>query len=120
MRDFTSSRDNMNSSPDQSQPPSSPAESGFFFNGVNADDDPTDIGLLKKFISNTLRPQGIGGISFVEPKEIADARARIRHCENTVMHVTDGTPTGSLCGYSIQQAPPQRAPDCPVCELLDC
>lgn len=120
MRDFTSSRDKRNSASDQSQIPSSPAESSFSFNGVNADVDPTDIGVLKKSISNTLRPQGISGISFVEPKEIADARARIRHRENTFMHVTDGTPTGSLCGYSIQHAPPPRAPDCPVCELLDC
>lgn len=120
MRDFTSSCNKRNSTPDQSQMPSKTPESDFSANGLNADNDQTDTGVLKKYISNVLRPQGISSVSFVEPKEIADARAHIRHRENTFMHVTDGTPAGSLCGYSIQHAPPQRASDCPVCELLDC
>ena len=120
MRDFTSGSDKKNSDPEKSQQPSNPAEATFTFNGVSIDDDQAATGILKKSISGLLGPTGVSGISFAEPKEIVDARARIRGREDTFMHVTDGTPAGCLCGYSVQHAPPRGTLECPVCEILDC
>ncbi|MFK4087269.1 hypothetical protein ACI2LF_24390 [Kribbella sp. NPDC020789] len=120
MRDFTSRSDIENSNPGPSRQSSDDAEPATFSNGVKIGGDQTASGILKKSISSLLGPLGVSGVSFAEPKEIVDARAHIRGRENTFMHVTDGTPTGSLCGSTVQHAPPQGAPACPVCELLDC
>lgn len=120
MRDFTSRSDIENQNPGQSQQSSDDAEPTTFSNGVKIGANQTASGILRKFISSLLGPLGVSGVSFAEPTEIADARAHIRGRENTFMHVTDGTPTGCLCGFTVQHAPPQGAPECPVCELLDC
>lgn len=78
MHDFMSSKAKKNSEPDQSSSSSSPADRGFCFNGLNADDDTAITVALKDSIAGTLGPSGISGISFVEPEEITDARARIQ------------------------------------------
>lgn len=121
MRDFRSSKAKKDSKPDQSRSWSGrPADRGFSFSGLNTDDDSAATVALKDAIAGMLGPMGINGVNFVEPKEITDARAKIQGCENSFMHVTDGTPTGCLCGYIVQNPPPVGAPECPVCDLLDC
>ncbi|GAB3943975.1 hypothetical protein GCM10029976_067380 [Kribbella albertanoniae] len=120
MRDFTASKAEENSEPDQSGSQLGPADRGFRFNGLSTDDDTAMTVALKNSIAGTLALSGISGISFAEPQEITDARARIQGRESTFRHVTDGTPTGCLCGYTPQKPPARGAPDCPACELLDC
>lgn len=121
MRDFRSRKTKKNSEPGRSSSSSGThADRGFCFNGLNTDDDTAATVALKDSIAGMLGPMGINGVSFVEPKEITDARARIQCRENTFMHVTDGTPTGCLCGYIVQNPPPPGAPECPVWVLLDC
>ncbi|WP_328990419.1 hypothetical protein OG394_29585 [Kribbella sp. NBC_01245] len=119
MRDFTSRSNNDDAASDQ-LPLSKPADTGIVFDDAASADDLSASGILKKSISDMAGPHGIRSITFVEPQEIVDARAHIRHRENNFLHVTDGTPDGCLCGYRAQHAPPKRAPDCPVCQLLDC
>jgi hypothetical protein len=119
MRDFRSKR--TKSKPGHSNSScGTRADRGFCFNGLNTDDDTAATVALKDSIAGMLGPMGITGVSFVEPKEITDARSWIQGRENTFMHVTDGTPTGGLCGYIAQNPPPPGAPGCPVCDLLDC
>jgi hypothetical protein len=120
MHDFTASKAEENFEPDQSGSQLHPADRDFRLNGLNTDADSAMIVALKDSIADTLGPSGISGISFVEPQEITDARARIQGRESTFRHVTDGTPTGCLCGYATQKIPPRGAPGCPACELLDC
>lgn len=119
MRDFTSGK-SKNSSPGESSSSSTAANPGFTFNGLSPDDDTTAVGALQNAIAGKLGPLGVAGISFVDPPELIDARARIRRRENTFMHISDGTSTGVLCGSIIQNAPSPGSPECPVCEILDC
>ncbi|MGW0881335.1 hypothetical protein [Streptomyces sp. NPDC002671] len=112
MQDFTAGRP-------RKIPKPNPANQNVTFTGLDVDDDDPNVAALKKSIAGNRAPMGVSSITFAEPGEITDARNRIRGREHAFMHVSDGTPHGCLCGYTVQRAAPSGAPECPVCALLD-
>jgi hypothetical protein len=110
--------------PDKNQryaPSASPGsrEDGFSFNGLDPDDGDPTVASLMDAVSGVLGPMGVRSVSFAEPDEITDARGRTRGREHAYLHISDGTPNGCLCGFTVQNIAPSGTPECPVCVLLD-
>lgn len=118
MRDFTSSR-NAGSEQKKAKIVAQPTQ-GFAFSGMDDDgpDDPVTAA-LKASIARNLAPHGVTGIVFAEDDDLIAARVRIKGHEAGYAHISDGTPTGCLCGWTTPAPAMTSAPWCPVCERLD-